>query len=255
MRNPPTVLVQLLPADDTVGMSLVPRETEKRCTHYRCRLGREDLDRLFAVALEGTAGEVTVSTQRASTTYRAATLDALVTLVDTANATGVWADLTLDLTDPEHRRSVTVTLGLKEAEIRLSGSDTTWVYGQDARLREMLESYDGNTDPNLGPQGAIAYLATSFAFLVVTVSSLLNADSASKLLPPGISALLATTSGILFAWARFKSRETAHKWSVTEEVASGSPWSRLSWEVKAWAITACIALPGSLGAVVTFLSI
>ncbi|WP_345656606.1 hypothetical protein [Streptomyces siamensis] len=236
-------------------MPIVPHETEKQCIYYRCRLGRGRLDRLFAVALEGTAGDAVVSTQRRSTRYRAETLDQLVALVEAANAPGdpgVWTNLTLDLSDPQHRRSVTLTLDLKRTELCISGADATWVYGQDARLREMLESYDGKTNPEADRSEMIIFLLISVLFLFWTVVFLLGKGPQNEEASSGgfFAALTAGSAATcLFYWVKYQL--TAHKWRVAEEVTSGSPWSRLSLQARfAWAVGIATVVAG-IGTVVS----
>lgn len=209
-------------------MPIVPQETEKRRTYYRCRLGRSRLDRLFAMAAEGTAGNYVVSTQYGSTRYRAGTLAELVTLVEAGHTPGEWTNLTVDLVDPQHERNISVALGLREIELRFYGADTTWVYGQDARLRELLTSYDGTLDPNTGRAEVSAYLTLSIGFLVFTAAAGTGVLSQTMSITTEGLGTVTAVAGLMWVFSWIKERATAHKWSVAAEVTSGSPLTRYS---------------------------
>ncbi|MFD0118887.1 hypothetical protein ACFVZL_12850 [Streptomyces sp. NPDC058320] len=94
-----------------------------------------------------------VSTQHGSTRYRSETLGELVTLVEAAHAPGMWTNLTFDLSDPQRQRNVSVTPDLRRIEVRFYGADTTWVYGQDARLRELLRDEEQPAPSLIGGTG------------------------------------------------------------------------------------------------------
>src|SRR5262245_10912187 len=128
-----------------------PQQTTQRLVFYKCRLGRRELDRLFAVASEGTpVDSVNVSTQRANTRFRQPSIGELVDAVEQANVPGdrdVWSNLALEAGDIEGARYIRISIDLQRAEVEVSGEDATWVYGQAARLRELFIEH---ADPEPG---------------------------------------------------------------------------------------------------------
>ncbi|MEU2721577.1 hypothetical protein [Streptomyces smyrnaeus] len=122
------------------------QQTEKRMVFKKCRLGRSELERIFAVAAEGIpADAVVISTQRDDTRFRHRTLEELVDLVQQAQVAGDrtrWTNVQLAAVEGR-QRYVTVSADLERAEIHLSGEDATWVYGQAARLELLLKGAGG----------------------------------------------------------------------------------------------------------------
>ncbi|MER5778357.1 hypothetical protein ABT144_29505 [Streptomyces sp. NPDC002039] len=149
-------------------------------THlYRCRLGRRELDALFTVAGQGfQPGEVELSHERHSSTFTAATLTDLVSVVRAAPLPGdpdAWDNLTFRATDPTGRRTVTLTLSPKRVTTAVSGSDATLVYGSDSQIRLFLldGAVGGRPSPALGSSLGPAYVVLLFS--VVTISMLWSA--------------------------------------------------------------------------------
>ncbi|MFD4342355.1 hypothetical protein ACFWPP_34840 [Streptomyces anulatus] len=115
--------------------------TSSRFEYRTYKLGRSLLDRLFAVASEGAnANEVSYSTKRSGTTFTRGSLEDLVSAVAASPTPGdpeIWSDLRFQY----HHGSKSVDIDINDHWMRVSihGDDATWVHGQAARMRALVE--------------------------------------------------------------------------------------------------------------------
>lgn len=207
-------------------MNVPPCVTEKRLVYYRCRMGRRRLDRLIAVAVERIPDDAVVfSTQRGSTRYRQNALDALVQAIQQANGPNdpeVWADIMVEGADSLGSRGISLRVDQESVEIEVSGSDTTWVYGQEARLKEMLTAFDGTLAPN--PAGRELFTASviTIYFTVLSLLSLAGVLGRSERGSTVVAGIYAVIGAGFCAWYWVKILATKQKWSVTGDVSAGS---------------------------------
>ncbi|MFJ7056146.1 hypothetical protein ACIQVA_00040 [Streptomyces microflavus] len=119
--------------------------TSSRFEYRTYKLGRSLLDRLFAVASEGAdPNEVEYSTRRSGTTFTRASLEDLVSAVAASPTPGdpeIWSDLSFQY----HHGSKSVRIEINHLWLSISvrGDDATWVHGQAARIRALVEPVSG----------------------------------------------------------------------------------------------------------------
>ncbi|GHD29222.1 hypothetical protein [Streptomyces galbus] len=119
------------------------QQTNLRKVFYQCQLGKSDLDSLFATACEGIElPQIKVSTTTGETLFWKPTLEELVEAVqrDAPEIRGDWANLTLQADTPSQERGVKISIDKERTEVNFSGSDTTWAFGQIARVEKFLVS-------------------------------------------------------------------------------------------------------------------
>ncbi|WP_159044907.1 hypothetical protein [Streptomyces sp. NRRL F-5122] len=119
--------------------------TSNRFEFYTYRVGRSQLDRLFSIASEGFPSErIMFKTERSNTRLTRFTLEELVSAVATSPLPGdpnVWQNLAFIASDDGREISIDINQFWLCANI--SGPDATWVHGQTARLKSIVESVAG----------------------------------------------------------------------------------------------------------------
>jgi hypothetical protein len=110
----------------------------------------------------------------------------------------------------------------------------------------MLTAFDGSLTPN----------STKYELLVAAIITLyftgvsLYYAGAARWDERGGAAMLCAVSGVGFcAWYWAKMLATKQKWSVSDDVSSGDPWRRLSWQHRY--VVGGVGLIGVLAAVVS----
>lgn len=212
-----------------------------------CRLGHSELIRLFSLAPEGIpAANISVSTQRDSTRYRAGDLDELIDSLRDAHAVGdldAWDNVMQvaqdSSADPDRR--VSLTIGGERVEMRVTGRDETWVRGQAARIELFLRGTGGSrwSEPTTFLEDARDVVSSALSlvpFLAVlcSVSTLIDPDASAwsgwGTLRGNVAAFagLAVAIGLSSLFTRVLGWANRAVLDVTGEVTHGSWWSRSS---------------------------
>ncbi|MEU0859272.1 hypothetical protein ABZ352_28190 [Streptomyces griseofuscus] len=255
------------------------QQTELRHVYYQCRLGRSEIDRVLAVAVEGIPESgVVVSTQRGDTRFRQATLPELLDAVAQANVPGdldEWSNLRCEAVEESVGRKVDITMDLERVEVRLAGSDATWAYGQAARLERLIQATGGVTGEQRRKQDRENYLVnTSIASIMLSIllflfvwqnakpkpkdqyvkecleqfSNRANVPSRAIALAAVFFVCVAITTAIA-AIARY--RATSPTLRVNGLVRSGSWWSSLSTSNRLAFLGIPIALLAAIAAAIS----
>ncbi|MGW0543312.1 hypothetical protein ACWD0D_23760 [Streptomyces griseoincarnatus] len=260
-----------------------PQQTELRRVYYQCRLGRSELDRLFAVAAEGIPDTgITVSTQRGDTRFRQSDLSSLLDAVSQANVPGdpnQWSNITFEAEGENESRKVSIAIDQERVEMHLAGSDATWAYGQKARLEKLLEGAGGLTkarrdkqdrDNALIASGITSAMLSGIAVVYPLaygkpksrddfVATCLEQFSNRR---DGLPLWVTVTAAILFLGlavaffvsAMLKRRMIASALVVNGEVSTGSWWSNMSTSNKVAIIGLPIALMAAIATSVSALT-
>ncbi|MGW1775688.1 hypothetical protein [Streptomyces sp. NPDC002104] len=240
-------------------MTLPSQQTEMRLLFYRCRIGRSDLDRIFGVASESIPVEsVEFSTQMASTRYRQPTLAGLIDAIQIANPAPIstaWGNLRLEASVDSLQRRVVVLIEEDRVSVELSGGDATWVYGQAARLREILGALGGSEDSRPGGmKGAIAKGSVMAVVLVAYWIQIARTPRSEIALLDMPIAVIASVLVISVA-----SNSLVQNWvdraalDVVDEVQRGFWWTRLTAPLKVSVATAVAGVVAALAAIVSAL--
>ncbi|MET7384794.1 hypothetical protein ACFYPT_02600 [Streptomyces sp. NPDC005529] len=241
------------------------QQTDLRKVFYQCRLGKSDLDRMFAMACEGIPlPEVKISTVVGNTRFWKAALPDLVEAVrDGAPELNTdWTNLSLEAITSSHERGVQITIDKDRTEVNVSGSDTTWAFGQIARIENFLISR-GATFASPRYENTIMLIMVTF-FLFLGVFFLVNGvddQSVAECVKEAKAAsrndlIFNFTMPILFSFGLIfplyqilKRRALRAQLKVEAEVPSGSWWSRLSAGDRIAAIGVPLALVAAIAAV------
>ncbi|MFF4430629.1 hypothetical protein ACFYZ4_15840 [Streptomyces sp. NPDC001513] len=240
-------------------MTLPSQQTEMRLLFYRCRIGRSDLDRIFGVASESIpAASVEFSTQMASTRYRQQTLADLVDAIQIANPAPIstaWGNLRLEASDDSLRRQVAVLIEEDRVSVELSGGDATWVYGQAARLREILGDLGGSEDSRpSGMKGAIAKGAVVAIFLFgYWIQIARTPRSEIKLLDMPLAVIASVVAISVVCNSLVQNWMDRAVLDVVDEVRRGFWWTRLTAALKVSVATAAAGVVAALAAIVSAL--
>ncbi|MFD6330834.1 hypothetical protein ACFWGI_14835 [Streptomyces niveus] len=255
------------------------QETELRHVYYQCRLGRSEIDRIFAVAVEGIPEPgVVVSTQRGETRFRQATLVDLLDAVAQANVPGDLEELSnlrCEAGDEGIGRRVSISMDLERLEVHLAGLDATWAYGQAARLARLIQATGGVTGEERQKQrreGSLAQGAAASMVLAIILSLFMWQNYKPKSKDQYIKECLEQASNradipswsiavaVIFffclaiivglaAVARFHA--TSPKLRVSGPVNSGSWWSSLSTSNRLVVLGLPIALLAAVAAAIS----
>ncbi|WP_157901110.1 hypothetical protein [Streptomyces davaonensis] len=243
------------------------QQTDVRKVYYQCRLGQSELERMFGVACEGISSpEVQISTVVGSTRFWNSNLADLIATLQ-ANApepSGKWTNISMEAKNASMERSVSISIDTERTEFNFSGSDSTWVYGQSARLESFL-----------GAHGAVrnspkyeAKISVVFAVFFIGVGALWAfgdlgketveeciqraAESKENQLAFNIIMGALLSFGVLFILFQFlKRRSLRAQLRINSAVADGTWWSRLSVGEKIAAIGIPIASLATVGTLIS----
>ncbi|MEV7170781.1 hypothetical protein AB0O18_13920 [Streptomyces sp. NPDC093224] len=248
-------------------MATSNQQTDLRKVFYQCRLGRDDLDRLFAMACEGIqAPDMAVSTVSGSTRFWDSRLQDLVAAVqaETGDPSDNWSNLTLEAKTAGGERSVSIKIDTERTEFHVSGSDATWAYGQAARLENFLSKRGAVTQsPKYETKISIAFAIFFVALAVFTFTGSFDTETAeecikrakpskSKDLVFNASMALLLTGGLAGAIIPiFKRRALRAQLRVNSEVPGGGWWFRLSTGEKVAVAGIPIAALAAIGALMS----
>ncbi|WP_157877367.1 hypothetical protein [Streptomyces odonnellii] len=218
------------------------QQTEVRTVYITCRLGKSELNRLFSLAPEGIpAASVSISTQRDSTRYRAGTLTDLVDHVRNSNASGnlnVWDNLALEAADTTGDRMSAINIDTERVVVQVSGTDATWVHGQAARIKLLLEAAGGTEKGALRARKdlltmtkALVIAIPMFAISFLTGGRVFPEEQLTENMQRDYYVAICTMVGTFgLYWIGFKIVERASRALLipTAEVPHGSWWGRAS---------------------------
>ncbi|GAA2291366.1 hypothetical protein OKJ48_42255 [Streptomyces kunmingensis] len=125
--------------------------TTNRTRFYTYRLGRSQLDRLFSIASEGlNPDRTTLATERAGTRFVRPTLEDLVSAVAASQLPGDLSKLdNIEFSGfGGQDRYIRISIEPLWLNVSISGQDATWVHGQAARLKALLEPNAGTVNPS-----------------------------------------------------------------------------------------------------------
>lgn len=241
------------------------QQTDLHKTFFQCRLGKDDLGRLFSMVGEGIATpEVRFSTVAGTTTFWKEDLQDLVSAVDTnaPEINGRWANLTFEVNSPE--RGAKISIDLERVEVKVFGSDSTWSHGQIARVERFLISRGAvfsspRYENTITYLSVASFLALGTFFLIHGIEGdtvedcLRQAQNESRDAHIANSLIIFTFAfGILFPFYHFmKRRALRARFSVSDNFADGTWWSRMSTNERIAAIGIPIAALATLATLVT----
>lgn len=214
-------------------MTSPTRETSVHHIYKECRFGRSDVDRLFALVIEGIPpGSVRISSQHHATLFTAGSLDDLISEITRANVprpSDPWPNLSLDAHDPSGGRTVHVSIDSERTEVKFSGRDETWVRGQAARVRVLVASVGGWDAVEANSYTMKVLLRTLGRWARLAAAMMMLVALLHPLGPFG--SLFTVAFGyfgvkVLVQW--FSRRANRPVLLVNSEVPSGSWWSRMS---------------------------
>lgn len=240
------------------------QQTDLRKVLYQCRLGRDDLERVFAMACEGIESPtIKVSTVSGSTRFWEGNLADLVATVQSqpTEAGDEWTNLSLEAAGPGRERLVSITIDSERTEYNVSGSDAVWAYGQAARLDSFLGNKGAVTQsPKYETKMSLAFvlffLVVGAFFLLAdsgpdTVSECLAQTRKAKEGAPLVNSLFAALLAIGLTGAIapiVKRRALRARLQVHSNIPTGGWWSRLSTGERIAAIGVPIAVVAAIGA-------
>ncbi|MFJ8074393.1 hypothetical protein ACIQ7Q_10780 [Streptomyces sp. NPDC096176] len=241
-------------------------------TLYRCRLGKRELGSLFTVASQGYApGELQFSHERHSRTFTSATLAGLIADVQAAPLPGdpdVWANLTFTATDPAGRRTLTLRLTPDKADLTVTGTDATLVYGTQTQIMLFLtdEAIGGSRHaPHKWYEMRRRLSTVLLPFLIVAWTLVLYfhpledpylQPETAHLWPAALLLICACAVILLLVGlARLggfllRERATRGVLEPTQDLLPGSPWQQLSAIEKITAVGVAVAGVAAIGTLV-----
>ena len=246
-------------------MAVTPnQQTDLRKVFYQCRLGRDDLERMFNMACEGIESPIIkVSTVSGNTRFWEENLPSLVTAVQTQSAESgdEWTNLNLEAENPGKERVVSITIATDRTEYNISGSDAVWAYGQSARIENFLSQRGAVAkSPKYEAKISIGFI---FVFLIIgafflmaddgpdTVSECLNRAKKIREDASTVNIIFATLMTLGLAGAiipLLKRRALRARLKVSSDIPSGGWWFHLSAAEKIAAIGIPIAIVAAIGA-------
>ncbi|MEV5264593.1 hypothetical protein [Streptomyces werraensis] len=231
-------------------------KTSTRLKFRTYKVGRSQLDRVITIATEGFKPEqISFKTTRSGTTFKRRTLEELISAIATSPLPGdpeIWSDLSIDAFDHQRNRSVSVDFRDYELSVWISGTDATWVHGQNARIRALLEPVANEQEegsPLVGCSGAAC------GALVWVVAFLLT-QKATEAIPVWGSILVATTAGLLalrivLTYGGDKEEAEKRLLNVVGEVSDRGWWESRSMQDKIALAGAAIAAIAAIAALMS----
>ncbi|WP_336116515.1 hypothetical protein [Streptomyces sp. PTD9-10] len=243
------------------------QQTDLHKIFYQCRLGKDDLERMFTMACDGIhLPDVKISTVAGNTRFWKTTLQDLVAAVHSGapEISETWTNLALEAGTPSQERGVKITIDKERTEVNVSGSDTTWAFGQIARIEKFLVSR-GAVFSSPRYENTIMYISLFFflglgTFLLVhgvdgesAADCIERVKNSSRDAAIGNSLIVFTYAfGMLFPFYQIVKRKALRaRLDVSANLRTGSWWSRLSPAEKIAAIGIPIAALATLAALVT----
>jgi hypothetical protein len=161
------------------------------------RVGRSQLDRVISIATEGfEPDDISFKTTRSSTTLERRTLDELISAVATSPLPGdpeIWPNLEI----VAHRSGNHVAVEFDDnlcLSVYIRSADATWVHGQSARFKLLLESVAHERDTRgCLMQGCAPFGMGALAWLLTFLLMHRLADS----VPAWANALCATVASLV----------------------------------------------------------
>ncbi|WP_228921811.1 hypothetical protein [Streptomyces sp. DH7] len=243
------------------------QQTNLRKVFYQCRLGRDDLERMFNMACEGIdSPTMEVSTVSGSTTFRETTISSLVTTVSTQSTESGddWTNLELKAESPGRDKAFSIKIATDRTEYNVSASDAVWTYGQSARIENFLNRRGAvKESPKYAAKISFGFI---FAFLTIgaffvmaesgldTVSECLDKAKKAQENTPVVNAAFVTLMTLGLAGAiipLLKRRALRARMQVNSNIPSGGWWHHLSAAEKIAAIGIPIAVAAAAGAVMS----
>ncbi|MEV5463066.1 hypothetical protein [Streptomyces sp. NPDC002788] len=232
--------------------------TSNRFEFYTYRVGRSHLDRLFSIATEGfPPNRISFETERSGTRLTRSTLEELVSAVAASSLPGdpnAWENLSFNAYGDGKDISIDINHHWFRASV--SGPDATWVHGQAARLKAIVESTAGEIRPWELRHRRAAKIGFSAGVLTALSTLIILRASQEK---PGMEETVtgATTMGAFIAFLVWiigtagKGKKRTHL-SATEELSDAKWWQDLSVTEKialgGLGVTAVAAIAASLSA-------
>lgn len=243
------------------------QQTNLRKVFYQCQLGKSDLDSLFAMACEGIAlPQVKISTNAGETLFWKPSLEELVESVqrDAPEINGDWANLTLQADTASQERGVKISIDKERTEVNFSGSDTTWAFGQIARVEKFLVSR-GAVFSSPRYENTVSFISLAFfvglgAFFLIhgvddeTVADCVERAKNASRNDMFFNVFMAVTFsfGLLFPFFQFLRRRASRaRLKVDVDVSRDSWWSRLSNGERIAAVVVPLTALGAIGTAAT----
>ncbi|WP_371529551.1 hypothetical protein OG302_29550 [Streptomyces sp. NBC_01283] len=243
------------------------QQTNLRKVFYQCQLGKSDLDSLFAMACEGIPlPEVKISTTAGETLFWKPSLEELVESVhrEAPEIHEDWANLTLQADTTSRERGVKISIDKERTEVNFSGSDTTWAYGQIARIEKFLVSrgavFSSPRYENFITFTMLAFFVGFGIFFLThgvdddTVADCIEQAKKAKRNDIAFNAFMAVafSFGLLFPFYQFlKRRASRARLKVDVDVSRDSWWSQLSSGEKIAAVVVPLTALGAIAAATT----
>lgn len=222
---------------------------------------------MFAMACEGIPRpEVKVSTIAGETLFWKPSLEELVAAVqrDAPEIQGDWANLTLQAGTSSGERGVKIAIDRDRVEVNISGSDTTWAFGQIARVEKFLISRGAvfsspKYENTVNFLFVVALLGLGAFFLIAGVDDdpMQDCIDRAKKAPRNdivfnVFMSVVLSLGLLFPFFQYlKRRASRARLKVDVEVPRGTWWSRLSNGEKIAAAAIPLTALATLGTIVT----
>ncbi|MET8190083.1 MULTISPECIES: hypothetical protein [unclassified Streptomyces] len=243
------------------------QQTDLRKVFYQCRLGRDDLERMFEMACEGIESpNVKISTVASSTRYWDSSLAELVATVqsEAAEPDDAWSNISLEAKSSGGERLVSITIDIERAEFNVSGSDAVWAYGQSARLDNFLVKR-GAVTQSPKYEAKVSLIFVSFFLLIGSL--FLFADSGDETVAECVrkaqearenSLVVNSLMGVLMTLGlagaiipMLKRRALRAQLRVNSNVPGGGWWFRLSAGERIAAVGVPIAILAAVGAIMS----
>ncbi|WP_327235943.1 hypothetical protein OG349_20295 [Streptomyces sp. NBC_01317] len=252
-------------------MTVTPnQQTDLRKVFYQCRLGRDDLERMFVMACEGIESpDVKISTVSGSTRFWNSTLADLVAVVQVqaAEPGDEWSNLSLEAKTSGGERHVSITIDIERTEFNVSGSDAVWAYGQSARLDNFLTKR-GAVTQSPKYEAKVSLLFVSFFLLLGyffffvdsgedTVSECVRKFHEAQENSWIVNSLMGFLMTLGLAGAivpMLKRRALRAQLRVDSEIPGGGWWFRLSVSERIAVVGVPVAILAAIGAIMSGLS-
>jgi hypothetical protein len=232
--------------------------TSSRLDFWTYRVGRSHLDRILSIAAEGfNADQLEFTTERSGTRMTRPTLEELISAVAASSLPGdpnSWDNLRFEAYGD--RRTVSIDISELMLRVSVSGPDATWVHGQIARFKAILDPIAGEVHPATKRSRTALRLGTAASILAaVIVSFLLKSSRPEMQYPEVISVTLTVSTMILggaFTLSLGGNNKSQRLLSVTGEITDRKWWQGLSTANKialgAFVVAAVSAIAASVSA-------
>ncbi|MFF7846282.1 hypothetical protein ACFZDF_01700 [Streptomyces sp. NPDC007910] len=242
--------------------------TELQSTFFHFRLGEAELISLFSIATEDIApSDVSISTRIENIRFSEDSftdLKAAVQASHLANRNRPWPNITLETQPGATARSVRVDLSTDVAHISVSGSETNWVHGRNARLNEFMLAHGGSqTSRKDEPKVLLLFLAMFAAIAYFWLFRTQDPETAQECITRAKESLenqdlfnwvmavliVGSLAGLAILWLKYRASKAVL--AATGSVPTGSWWQRLSTSDKIILIGVPIAALAAIGALMS----